>query len=299
MLNLNFYKNIVEQLHDGLYFVDVNRVITYWNKAAEKITGFSAEEVIGKSCKDNILTHVDKNGINLCQSHCPLADSIKNQKPHEAEVYLHHKDGHRVPVSVRVNPMKDENNNIIGGFEIFSDLTNEEANKLRLEKLEKLSYIDHLTQMSNRPYIEEKIQNALNDYHRHNISFGILFIDIDYFKAFNDTYGHNAGDMVLQFVANTFSSNCRPFDIYGRWGGEEFVGLIQNIEKEQLIILGNRMRELVDNSYLMHDKEKLSVTVSIGATIVQENDELKTIIARADEQLYLSKKNGRNRLSIN
>ena len=80
------FERIVENLHDGLYFVDLNRIITYWNRAAEQISGFTADEVVGKSCSDNILTHVDSEGNNLCTGMCPVAAALADGKPREAEV---------------------------------------------------------------------------------------------------------------------------------------------------------------------------------------------------------------------
>ena len=98
-LEKDSYERIVENLHDGLYFVDQDRIITYWNKAAEQISGFAAEEVLGKSCSDNILTHVDSEGNRLCTEMCPLAATIADGTYRETEIYMHHKSGHRIPVS--------------------------------------------------------------------------------------------------------------------------------------------------------------------------------------------------------
>ena len=103
----NFYKDIVDNLYDGVYFVDRDRVITYWNKGAERITGYSAKETLGRACRDNLLNHVTANGIELCKSNCPLAAVMQDGNPREAEVYLHHKDGHRVPIIVRATAMRD------------------------------------------------------------------------------------------------------------------------------------------------------------------------------------------------
>jgi diguanylate cyclase (GGDEF)-like protein/PAS domain S-box-containing protein len=297
-LEKNSYERIIENLHDGLYFVDLNRVITYWNKAAEQISGFTADEVVGKSCSDNILTHVDSEDNNLCTEMCPLAAAIADGKPREAEVYMHHKDGYRIPVSVRVSTLTDRVGNITGGIELFTDISNQVANELRVKELEKLALLDNLTQLANRNYIEKEIQSRFEEKKRLNVSFGILFIDIDYFKKFNDTYGHDVGDDVLKFVANTFVANARPFDLYGRWGGEEFIGIIRNINSQDLELLGNRLRYLVENSYIIHENEKLYVTISIGATLVNENDTIDSLIKRADTFLYKSKAAGRNCLTI-
>ena len=291
------YKNIIDSLSEGLYFVDTNNVITYWNQGAERITGFSAEEVVGLKCSDNILTHIDKDGNSLCKGNCPLRDSIADKKERENEVFLHHKQGHRVPVLVRTNPMFDESGKLIGGFEVFTDITNQFARELRIKELEELSQLDYLTKLSNRLFLENEVVSRIAEYQRNGLSFGILFIDIDHFKDFNDTYGHDLGDKILQFTANTLSKNCRPFDIYGRWGGEEFLGIIKNVNLNGLISHGNHVKQLIDNSYLLYNNQKLSVTISIGATTVRKEDTAKSIIKRADELLYNSKAEGRNKLS--
>ncbi|MFC1889445.1 diguanylate cyclase [Thermodesulfobacteriota bacterium] len=292
------YESIIENLHDGFYVVDRDRIITFWNKAAEQISGYTANEVVGKSCSDNILTHVDSEGNNLCAGMCPVAATISDGKPHEAEVYMHHKDGHRIPVSVRVTTLTDRDGNIIGGIELFTDISNQAANELRVKELEKLALLDNLTQLANRNYIEREIQSRFEEKKRFNVPFGILFIDIDHFKKFNDIYGHDVGDDVLKFVADTFVANARPFDLYGRWGGEEFIGIIRNINGNDLELLGNRLRSLTENSYIIHENEKLSVTISIGATLVNENDTIDSLIKKADTLLYKCKSAGRNCLTI-
>jgi diguanylate cyclase (GGDEF)-like protein len=152
--------------------------------------------------------------------------------------------------------------------------------------------------LANRNYIEREIQSRFEEKKRLNVPFGILFIDIDQFKKFNDIYGHDMGDDVLKLVANTFVANTRPFDLYGRWGGEEFIGIIRNINGKELEVLGNRVRTLIENSYIIHGNEKLYVTISIGATLVNKKDTIDSLIKRADTLLYKSKAAGRNFLTI-
>jgi diguanylate cyclase (GGDEF)-like protein/PAS domain S-box-containing protein len=295
---MDSYKRIIENLHDGLYFVDRDRIITFWNKAAEQISGYTAHEVVGKPCSDNILTHVDSEGNSLCFGMCPLAATISDGKPREMEIYMHHKDGHRIPVSVRIITLTDKQDHIIGGIEMFTDISNRAANELRVKELEKLALLDNLTQLANRNYLEREIQNRLEEKKRFNVPFGILFMDIDHFKKFNDQYGHHVGDEVLKFVSNNFVANSRPFDLYGRWGGEEFIGIIRNVNGKNLERQGNRLRSLTENSYLIHENEKLHVTISIGATLVSENDTIDSLIKRADTLLYNSKSAGRNCLTM-
>ncbi len=297
-LECNCCEKIIESLYDGLYLVDRNRMITYWNKAAEKISGFSAEEVVGKSCSDNMLTHISGEGEDLCTGCCPLAATIADGKSREANVYMHHKKGHRIPVSVRVSALTDNDGTITGGIELFTDISSQSASEMRIKELERLTLLDSLTQLANRRCVEKEMQSRIEEKKRLNVPFGVLFIDIDHFKKFNDTYGHTVGDMILRSIANTFKANTRPYDLYGRWGGEEFIGIIRNIKANDLEMLGKRILSLIEKTYIVYEENKLSVTVSIGATLVREEDSGESLIQRADRNLYKSKSTGRNCLTM-
>src|SRR5215471_8894879 len=96
-----FHARLLDHLYDAIYFVDPSRRITYWNEAAELLTGYSAQEAVGRPCSDNLLVHVNETGCALCTTACPLSDTLADGKRREADVYLRHKAGHRVPVSVR------------------------------------------------------------------------------------------------------------------------------------------------------------------------------------------------------
>ncbi len=285
-------------LYDGLYFVDQNRIIRYWNKAAERISGFTAAEVVGKSCSDNILTHVDSDGNNLCRGTCPLAKTIADGEVREAEVFLHHKNGHRIPVSVRVSTLRDAKGKVIGGVELFTDISSFKSIELRMKEFEEMAFLDSLTRLANRNYIEKELLTRFEEQKRFGVPFGILFMDIDHFKRFNDTYGHDVGDRVLRFVADTFTNNARPFDLFGRWGGEEFIGILRNVTCHQLEQLGNRLRVLIESSYIMLEKEELHVSISIGATLMHDNESVDALLKRADTLLYESKRAGRNCLTM-
>lgn len=292
------YKDLIENIYEGVYFIDKERKIVYWNRAAEEITGFSSDEVVGFSCSDSILTHVDDIGNSYCQSLCPLVETIKDGVSKHAELYLHHKDGHRVPVSVRTTALKDMKGEIVGGAEFFVDNSEKSVMSHRLEELETLALVDELTRLSNRRHMDEELIAKLQEMERYGLSFGILFLDIDHFKKCNDLYGHDVGDKVLKTVANTLLNGARPFDIFGRWGGEEFLGIIRNIDSKTLKSVGERCRILIENSYFIYDGKKVNVTVSLGATMAKHGDTIETLVKRADALMYKSKEKGRNRLTM-
>lgn len=295
----DFYKEIIDNLYDGVYFVDRDRVITYWNKGAERITGYSAQQTVGRACRDNLLNHVTANGVQLCLNNCPLAAAMEDGKDREAEVFVHHANGHRVPIVVRASPIRDEKGNIIGAVESFSNNNSVIEARSKLRELRRVAMTDPLTGIGNRKYVEGRLSAAIAEY-RHTASVaGLLFMDVDHFKQVNDTYGHIIGDDILRMVAKTIRYTLRATDTVGRWGGEEFIAILYDMQDmEALRIAAEKVRALVENSRLNMDGANLAVTLSIGGTLLQPGDTLEVFIQRADELMYMSKQAGRNHVTI-
>ncbi|MBI9010333.1 MAG: sensor domain-containing diguanylate cyclase [Tenericutes bacterium] len=286
-------------LYEGIYVVDKNRKILFWNSGSEKITGYKAEEVINSFCYDNILQHVDSTGKQLCFSGCPLQGTLETGEINEAEVFLHHKDGHRVPVSVKSIPMYDDNNNLIAVVEAFTDASHRAVKHEEIVKLKKILDIDSLTSIYNRRYLDFYLNNAVLQNKEFNSPFGLLFFDIDHFKKVNDTYGHIIGDKILKIIAKTLKLALRPTDVLGRWGGEEFIAVIKDVSVDILADVAERLRIICKNSFLTLDNgEDLSVTISIGGSLYIPEEPIESLIARADEYMYKAKENGRDRVVI-
>jgi diguanylate cyclase (GGDEF)-like protein/PAS domain S-box-containing protein len=294
-----FYKALLDGLYDGVYFMDRDRVIRYWNRGAERITGFSAHEVVGKRCSDNVLMHIDENGRELCTAAlCPAVATMTDGRAHEVEVYLHHKDGHRLPVLTRVAPIRDPKGMITGAVEIFTDNRQLHEAKQHIADLERFALIDDLTQIGNRRYGEMCIQSSLNQLARYGRPSGLLFMDVDNFKSINDTHGHAVGDMVLKTVARTLVHNIRSSDCVCRWGGEEFVIVTLHADICEIERMGSKLLALVRHCTVTSNPSVVSVTVSIGGTCARADDTPELIIARADGLMYHSKKYGGNRLTL-
>jgi diguanylate cyclase (GGDEF)-like protein len=164
--------------------------------------------------------------------------------------------------------------------------------------LEKDVFRDVLTELGNRKLLEIKINSAIQEYHQHQISFGLLFIDIDHFKAINDTYGHQEGDRVLQNVAKSLTGHLRNTDMCGRWGGEEFIAILYDVNLKSLALIAEKLHAMIANSTITVNKQNISVTASIGGVVVHETDTTDSIIERADKYMYQSKQNGRNQVTL-
>lgn len=287
-------EGVLNDLDEGVYFVDKDRGITFWNQGAERITGFSAQEMLGRFCYDNLLNHVDEQGKQLCLLGCPLHDTLLDGQSRSAQVYLHHKNGHRVRVDVRVRPLLIEGE-LVGAAEVFSTTgATMDGTDLSVKELERLALFDQLTQLPNRRYIDTFLENQIRDFEVLGIPFGVLMLDLDFFKRINDDYGHDVGDLVLKMVAGTFHSAMRSNDFIGRWGGEEFVAILRGVTHLELRIIAEKVCKLVARSSITRGEECLSVTISIGATMVSPGDDAAAIIQRADRALYKSKNSGRD-----
>ena len=295
--NWNLYQEILNHTYEAVYFVDRNRMITFWNKEAERITGFSADEIIGKYCYDNILNHVNDEGVHLCIAGCPLERTIYDGARRETKVYLQHKNGHRVAVLVKTIPILS-NHEVIGGAEMFVEEHAIKGQRTELESLRVLALFDQLTQLPNRFSLEQELTSALAAYQKFDIPFGVLFLDVDFFKRVNDTYGHQAGDRVLQGIAVSLRQAFRTNDVVGRWGGEEFLILLRDIDAPRLMRLAEKARILVERTNTRNEEYDIAVTISIGASMMTKEENIATLLKRCDDALYQSKRKGRNTVTL-
>lgn len=292
-------RTMLDNIVDGVYFTDLKRTIQYWNKGAQRISGYAADEVTGRSCKDNILMHVDMQGNCVCTAGtCPLLKSFRGKSEHVERLYLKHKAGHRVPVRICSSPIRDKNGDIIGGLETFHDITDEVAALQEVDTLKEAALLCPLTGVGNRRYCDQTLANQLRELMPGPRSLGLIFLDVDHFKSYNDRYGHEVGDVVLKIVARTLSRDLRAFDFVGRWGGEEFLVILPRMNKHDLEETANRLRVLVQSSSSETSQGKLEVTVSMGATLASPGETPDAVVARADKLMYASKQNGRNRVSV-
>jgi diguanylate cyclase (GGDEF)-like protein/PAS domain S-box-containing protein len=287
---------LLEEVGEGVYFTDTQRRITFWNKAAEKISGYSRKEVVGNKCSANILIHVDSRGRALCQGLCPLAHTLRDHKKRQADVFLHHRQGHRVPVRVRVFPLLDEAGKVAGAAELFVDISEKPQLEERLLQLEKMAMNDRLTGVANRRYCETYLKARLEEFKRFNWPLGIIFFDIDDFKSLNDRHSHRVGDRALKTVARTLQNNIRSIDQVGRWGGEEFLVILRSIDKKNLWQIAEKLRMLVERSVFGEKDVPIRVTLSGGVTLAVPGDTSATLVERADLLMYEGKKAGKNRV---
>ena len=164
-------------------------------------------------------------------------------------------------------------------------------------KLEQLAKTDHLTGLASRRAVLEHLEQELRRYERSRETFAVIICDIDHFKQFNDTHGHDCGDLVLQAVSDILLGSGRKVDVAGRWGGEEFLILLPSTELEGATEVAERLRNTVEAFRVDYDGDLLSITISCGVAAWTEGDsDHDVLIKRADKNLYRAKEEGRNRV---
>lgn len=181
------------------------------------------------------------------------------------------------------------------GTEILNSFENNAALRDKLQTVEEISKTDELTKIFNRAEVNKRLEQLIEDH----ADFALMYIDADHFKNVNDTYGHNNGDLVLSIIAKRMHKEIQGDDFVGRYGGEEFVLVMQGIKDEKTAKRrADDIRTAIEKSPIhFSDNEEIRQTVSIGATIFRDGDSLEDVLGRADKLLYYAKSHGRNVVS--
>jgi diguanylate cyclase (GGDEF)-like protein len=194
-----------------------------------------------------------------------------------------------------ISPVFIENKTFIARIFLFTDIT---ENVNYLTELERAAYIDALTGLYNRKHFNELAEVDIKRAFKMRQAIYTAMVDIDSFRAINDTFGHTAGDIVLKKVSDIIRQSIRSYDLIGRYGGEEFILLFTVIDEDEVRELAERVRENIERIPTNYEGEEIKITCSIGLAKVFEKDTLKTAITRADEALNAAKEAGRNQILI-
>ncbi|MCG8571108.1 MAG: diguanylate cyclase [Spirochaetes bacterium] len=206
---------------------------------------------------------------------------------------------HGSDYTLRLNMNRaDEIGHLSNNFDEMMDKIEQQT-----KKLEQLTIIDSLTNIPNRRKFDEVLNSEWYRHMRFNTSIALILCDIDHFKAYNDYYGHQAGDACLVSVAETLAHSVnRAGDLACRYGGEEFAFILSDTGKEGALIIAARIKEAIEEMKIPHEKSSTSshVTISMGVTVIipSYNNNMKDFIEKADQALYQAKKKGRNRIEI-
>ncbi|MGE4462651.1 MAG: diguanylate cyclase [Arcobacter sp.] len=267
---------------------DLRGYITDVSNAFCRISKYSREELIGKN--QNIVRHPDMSS----EVYKELWKTISSNKIWEGEIKDRAKDGTDYWIHIKITPKFDEFNNKIGYISIKQDITDKKI-------IEEISITDGLTNLYNQRYFNDFSQKFINSAKRENHFISFLIIDVDYFKQYNDTYGHLMGDNVLKKVATALKDySSRSDDYCFRLGGEEFGILFKSKNQEKAFQFAKMILKNIENLKIEHKSSIVSkyITVSMGLFSDYSKNiiDIDDIYKKADKMLYLAKETGRNRV---
>ncbi len=277
----SFYDMLLNNLQEGINLLDPNLRVLYANPASLQLTGHSLTEVLGKPCMKNVLLDLNVSEIRPCRSSCPVSQVLKDGKVQDLEAYLHHKEGYRFPVQMRIIPIRNQKGEIIAALETFQEKSPKLSVPHRGEILHRMGLLDPLTSLGNRRYLEMHVSSRLDEMKRYRMSFGVLFITIDRFEDITDAYGNVVGDKVIKMVSRTITNNIRFFEVVGRWNVSELLTVLLNVNVDRMDMIANKLRLLVEKSTLREDEALIRSTVSIGASLAQITDTTMSLVERA------------------
>ena len=284
---LRLADNVFNHTAEGILVSDVENRILRVNQAFSSITGYSEEEAIGR--RPNEILSSKKQGLEF---YAYMWFALFSRGNWEGEIWDRRKDGTVFPSWHNINAIKDDQDNIIQFTSIFSDITEK---KQAEERIQNLAQYDQLTQLPNRMLFNDRLVQAMSRSKRSKELMGLMFIDLDGFKVVNDSLGHQAGDLLLQKVAQKLSSCVRDQDTVARLGGDEFTIILENLSHtEDAALVANKVLKSL-SAKIQIGEDDAQIGASIGISLFPDdgvNPEL--IIKRADIAMYQAKKNGKN-----
>jgi len=292
-LNKKFFRILLDQLSDGIFFVNQDRTILYWNRGAERLSGWLAKEMIGKKCSDNLLDHIDDQGVKLCAGKCPMVQTLSDGRERENELYLKHRDGHRVPVLVQVLAIRDSRERIVGAVQIFRDNSPKIIFQERIKELEKASFFDPTTGLGNRPYIETHLKGKMGKLKRYAEPFGVLCLGIDGFGELNAP-GHHTKLDAVKMLGRVLTHNTRPFDALSHVGEGRFILLLDNVNDRQLLSIARKFCFLAEHSSVPTESTELPVTISIAGRMADPETTGENLLKSVEKKMLELQEAGGN-----
>jgi diguanylate cyclase (GGDEF)-like protein len=306
---LHWLLTITQSIDVGVVVLDRDYRVQVWNTFMENRSGVVPDEAANQSFfslfpevnqawfskkVDNVVT-LGTPAFTIWEQR-PYLVRFKNYQPITGQEDFMYQN-------TTMFPLRSTNSEISHICLVIYDVTDVATNRHQLQtankELQKLSSTDALTGLYNRGHWEEALKLEYARHSRYGGNASLVMFDIDHFKKVNDTYGHQAGDKVIQCVSDAVREHIRESDIPGRYGGEEFAVLLPGTDKAGARVFAERLRLSVEAQTVVYEGKTIGCTISSGvADLSVTVSDYKTLIERADQALYVSKKNGRNQVSV-
>jgi diguanylate cyclase (GGDEF)-like protein/PAS domain S-box-containing protein len=293
------YRAVLESLHNGIYLVDRNERIQFWNEGAERITGYLRQDVLGHFCRDFFAQEEQEGNDGVCQLGGALGAVLRDGRPVITAPTLRHKDGHQLSLRVRSVPVRNREGAITGAAESFDEDHRAIYSERRHNKLAHYGCFDESTGVLTRSYLATHVRENLTTFSEHRIPFSVLCVEIDGVPHFRANYGASAVAAILRLAAQTIESSIRPTDFLGHYSENRFLVVLAECNSLEVKSVAERLLRMVRNSKFKWWGDSVSLTASFGAASALAGDTEQSIVERAEASLNGSINGGRNRVTVN
>jgi diguanylate cyclase (GGDEF)-like protein/PAS domain S-box-containing protein len=286
------FRAVLDSLQAGVYLVDRDRKILFWNAGAERLTGYLRQDTLGRSSREDFLGHIDNDNNEMNGEEAPLETALRNSKAIDAQISVRHKNGHRIPMRLHAAPIRNGNGKVIGAVESFHEMISVADWDRRHNKLAACGCLDEATGVLNHGMVESHLREFLGTYAKHPVPFSILCIRIDELEMVKARHGPGAFAAVLRVVGQTLEGSLRPTDFIGRWQENEFLAILAECSGEEIVKAGERLAKMARQSKIEWWGDMLGVTISMGSAVVKWGDDAQSIVRRAEKGLQKASHTG-------
>jgi diguanylate cyclase (GGDEF)-like protein/PAS domain S-box-containing protein len=283
--NAEIFRAALESMYSGVCVVDRDRKINFWNSGAERITGYLRQDVLGRFCGEILLIKFHEKKTAICENFCPLVAAMRDGRVRDSRVYLHHKSGYALPVHLRAVPIRDAHGQVIGAVESFVERAWMSTRRRPDAGLVVGHGLDPHTQLPDYAFTESYLAGRLKFASDHAIPFGVLCIQLDQLGALTARYGLDAAEAILNVVARTLRNGLDPLDFVGCWSEDQFLAIVANCSEDDLLTTAERLKRLAQSSEIAWWGDQLSVTVSVGGTVLAPAEPLVPLLERTGNAL--------------
>ena len=288
------YRSVLENLETGVYIVDRNRRVRFWNEGAEQITGFLRQDVVGRFLREHLLAIGDTAKDLDSDPDDPINLAFRDGKGTVMDVSILHKNGYRVPIVLHTSPIRNSRGMVVGVSESFERNRSASDWTRRQSMYADFGCLDAMTGLAAKSFMETQLRENLTTFAEHNIPFGILLVQVDHLDQFRVTRGPGVIPTILRVVAQSLENCLRPTDVIGCWRENEFLAILMECRESEVVRVGERARRMVSIAEIEWWGDRFSVTSPVGGTACRAEDTVELLVERAEASLQESVEQGGN-----
>jgi PAS domain S-box-containing protein/diguanylate cyclase (GGDEF)-like protein len=292
------FRSILEGLQTGVYVVNRNQKVLFWNAGAERITGYLRQDVLGRSWQENVAA-ADKGGDQAPADPAhAIQAALRDGTIAVAQVSVKHRDGHRIPLRMHTVPVRDTNGAIIGVAHSFEEPVSVSEWDARQTKLAAVGCLDSVTGALNQSFILFHLRESIATFVEHQVPFSIARILVDRLDHFRHQCGPGAVSAILRAVAQTLESSLRPTDFLGHLDDDQFLAILTECTASEIDKVTERLQKMVTYAEIRWWGDEISVTASFGGTSVKPGDTSESMLERSQKLLDQSVQSGGNAVTV-